>query len=245
MICHICRPSWWSECRLWSLGTRVGKRVVQVNILKSKYRPWMISWRFYLQEGKGALTPVSGVMSGTYSPYQGPPQGPGGYPAPPNPGARYLVYFCYAVLCCYPFIKEEKMRLSWKRPYLQVPHLHPWTTKRSQSSSKPWAKASQCRWLIDCWEYIFVQHESLEPGGSSQQYQMHLFNLIHPFSRWWSPTVPDASRDAPAAAAAANSLHLPCASGLALPCTITIIFKAKKLHLHIWPVLCVLVLITR
>ena len=29
-------------------------------------------------------------MSGTYSPYQGPPQGPGGYPAPPNPGARYI-----------------------------------------------------------------------------------------------------------------------------------------------------------
>jgi len=57
----------------------------------------------------------------------------------------------------------------------KVPHLHPWTTERSQSSSEPWSKASQCR--------------------------------------WWSPTVPDASRDASAAAAAANSLHLPCASG--------------------------------
>ena len=84
--------------------------------------------------------------------------------------------------------------------------------------------------VIDCVAYIFVQHESLEPGGSSQQYQMHLFNLIHPFSRWWSPTVPDASRDAPAAAAAANSLHLPCASGLASSCTI--IFTAEKLYLH-------------
>ena len=43
--------------------------------------------KILMQEGKGVLTPVSGVMSKTYSPYQGPPQGPGGYPAPPNPGA--------------------------------------------------------------------------------------------------------------------------------------------------------------
>ena len=126
------------------------------------------------------------------------------------------------------------MRLSWKRPYLQVPHLHPWTTKRSQSSSEPWSKASQCRWLIDWREYIFVQHESLEPGGGSQQYHINLFHLIHLLYRWWSPTVPDASRDASAAAAAANSLHLPCASGLASSCTI--IFKAKKPYLHIFAI---------
>ena len=44
--------------------------------------------KILMQEGKGALTTVSGVMSGTFSPYQGPPQGTGGYPAPPNPGAR-------------------------------------------------------------------------------------------------------------------------------------------------------------
>ena len=45
-----------------------------------------------------------------------------------------------------------------------------------------------------------------------------MFHLINLFYRWWSPTVPDASRDASAATAAANSLHLPCASGLAPPC---------------------------
>ena len=53
------------------------------------------------------MTPVSGVMSGTYSPYQGPPQGPGGYPAPPNPGARYLIFFHNALLDMFWHIPEK------------------------------------------------------------------------------------------------------------------------------------------
>ena len=65
--------------------------VVQVKLFETKITVYVENnfMKILLQEGKGELTPVSGVMSGTYSPYQGPPQGPGGYPAPPNPGARY------------------------------------------------------------------------------------------------------------------------------------------------------------
>ena len=64
--------------------------VVQVDIWKSMCAIKTLDdfMKIPMQEGIGELTPVSGVMSGTYSPYQGPPQGPGGYPAPPNPGAR-------------------------------------------------------------------------------------------------------------------------------------------------------------
>ena len=74
--------------------------VVQVKLFETKITVYVENnfMKILLQEGKGELTPVSGVMSGTYSPYQGPPQGPGGYPAPPNPGARYLIFCHNAVL---------------------------------------------------------------------------------------------------------------------------------------------------
>ena len=154
--------------------------VVQVDIWKSMCAIKTLDdfMKIPMQEGIGELTPVSGVMSGTYSPYQGPPQGPGGYPAPPNPGARYLIFFHTAVLDMFWHIHEkvQHRNIAGSPPTPLDNREVPVLLRTLGKGLLMQVIDATNKYDIIASANILVQHESQfspEPGGGPQQYQMH------------------------------------------------------------------------
>ena len=118
-------------------------------------------------------------MSGTYSPYQGPPQGPGGYPAPPNPGARYIES---TYIECLSYMTESWVILGTTCQNWYFCRFPTYTPGQQRGPSPPQNLGQRPpnagEDLVE--KPVYDMNPLNFPGGGPQQYQMHPMHQQQP-----------------------------------------------------------------